>query len=90
MTFFVSGIWVAETDLEAIVGTKTGEQLRFMDLVHDPAADAGGIVENQEGGNPSDVVEDVHEALADTLCSLATEYLAETVIAEREGNRHGA
>ena len=87
MTFFVSGIWVAETDPEAIVGTKTGEQLRFMDLVHDPAADAGGIVENQEGGNPSDVVEDVHEALADTLCSLATEYLAETVIAEREGNR---
>ena len=34
ISFFISGIRVAETDPETIVGTKTGEQLRFMDLIH--------------------------------------------------------
>ena len=84
MTFFVSGIRVAETDLEAIVGTESGEQLRFMDLVHDPAADTGRIVEDQKGRDSADIVEDVLKALADTLGSLAAEHLAVAVVAVRE------
>ena len=79
--FFMSGIRVAETDLETIVGAETRKQFRFVDLIHNPAANTGCVVEDQKSRNTAYIIKDIHKSLADTLCCLAAKHLVETIVA---------
>ena len=60
------------------------EQLRGPDLVADPAAHTGGVVEHDAGRHAADVAEHGHEPLAHALGCLAGEDLREADVGERE------
>ena len=72
--------------MKTIVGAETAEKFGFVDLIDDPASNAGCVVENKELRNAANIVKDIHKALADTFRRLAPEHLAVTVIAVRKGN----
>ena len=85
VAFLVSGMRIAEPDTEPVMGTEPGKQLGLMNLIHDPAANAGCVVEHKKRRDTPNVVEDILKPLADAFCSFAPKYLVISVVAEREG-----
>ena len=90
VALLVPGIGVAEREGEPVVGGERGEGLGGPDLVADPAADAGGVVEDDPGGDAAHVFEDLLERLAHALGVLGGEDLGEPHVGEREGEHEEA
>ena len=82
--FLVSRIRITEADLKAVMSTEAGKEFCLMDLIHDSATDTGCVIEYKKLRYTADVVEDIHQPLADTLRCLSAEHLAVTIIAVRE------
>ena len=68
------------------MGAEAGEEVGLMDDITDPAAGAGGIIENQQGRNTADELEDILQTLAYTFRGFHAEHLAETIVAVRKGH----
>lgn len=75
VALLVSGMRIAEPDTEPVMGTEPGKQLGLMDLIHDPAANAGCVVEHKKRRDTPNVVEDILKPLADAFGSFAPKYL---------------
>ena len=86
----MTGIGVAERVREVVVGREPAEQLGGADPAADPAADAGGVVEDDPGGNAADVLEYLLERLAHALGVLSWEHLGESDVGVGEGEHEEA
>ena len=81
----MAGIRVAEPEVEAVVGREGLEGFGGAHLAAHPAADAGGVVEDDAGGHAGEELEHVLEPLADALGVLRGEHLGDADVGEREG-----
>ena len=73
ITFLQSGGRIAKAGFEPIMGPEPCEQARFVDFIPEPAADAGGVIKNNDRWHPADIREDIFKSLTDAFCTLTAE-----------------